>query len=181
MPQPSTPDMQPRDREGGSPAHVHARTPVYESLKAYGAPLVGWDGRATLSLEEALAQGLCLAHEDSTLLRTLPVVFARHAHRLDATRLTARARELGCEAELGMLLELTAQLTGNQRLGALACSLEHARPAEPRFFFEPRGPMERKYTPLRTHALVRRWGFFLDMPPDVFGTLLAKHGAQLQR
>lgn len=182
MPQPSSPDTQLLARDGGSPAHVPARTSVYESLKAYGAPLAGWEGRATLALEEALAQGLRLAHEDSTLLRTLPVVFARQAQGLDASRLTARARQLGCEAELGMLLELTAQLTGDSRLGELARALEHARrPTEPRFFFEPRGPMERKYTPLRTHALMRRWGFFLDMPPDVFGSLLAKHNAHLQR
>jgi hypothetical protein len=171
-------DTQPQARERGASADVRAS--VYESLKAYGAPLADWEGCRTLTLEDALAQGLRLAHQDSTLLRTLPVVLARHALRLNSAQLTARARELGCEAELGMLLELTAKLTGNQRLGALARTLEHARAAEPRFFFEPRGPFERKYTPLRTPEVARRWGFFLDMPPDVFGTLLAKHCAQVQ-
>lgn len=154
---------------------------VYESLVAYGAPLAAWEGHRRLSLEEAVAQGLLLSHQDSTLLRTLPVVLARNATRLDFVQLKMRAEQLGCEAELGMLLELTSQLTGDARLADTARTLEHARHAEPRFYFEPRGPFERKYTPQRTPALMRRWGFFLDMSADVFGALLAKHGAQVQR
>ena len=163
------------------PTGVPGKELVYGVLVAHGAPLAAWGPCENLGLEEALALGLGLAHEDATLLRTLPVVFARNAARLNWKLLQQRAQALGYEAELGLLLELTSRLTGHQHLAALAKGLEHARPTQPRHFFKPRGMFDRMRTEQGTPEVARRWGFLMNMPEDGFRTLLLKHNAQVQR
>ncbi|HEX5748559.1 MAG TPA: hypothetical protein VFZ09_20130 [Archangium sp.] len=152
---------------------------VYESLVAYGAPLLEWAPRCWLRLEETLPWALKLAHDNATVLRVLPLVLARYATALNGQLLQEQAHAAGQEAELGFLLELTAQLTARDELAHLARCFEDARPQEPRYFFEPRSARDRRLAELKTPAVARRWGLFLNMPEDSFSSLLAKHDPAL--
>jgi hypothetical protein len=149
---------------------------VAESLVAYGAPLAAYAPVASAPLEEALLEGLRLSHQDATLLRVLPVVVSRHSRTLDYSRLRARAREAGLEAELGMLLELTARLTGVDALRSEAEALTRPE-GEPRYYFGETGRFARKLADERTPPFARRWGFLLNMSEESFRGVLAKHHA----
>jgi hypothetical protein len=146
-----------------------------ECLVAYGAPLAAYQGRATRSLEEALVEGLGLSHENATVLRALPVVLARNYTTIDYVRLRALACQSGRQAELGMLLELTAEVAN---LGCLLREVEPLKkPQGPPclYFWEERtGRMARKLAEERTPAVVRSWGFLMNMSTDSFRSLLSK-------
>lgn len=153
---------------------------VYESLVAFGAPLPNWQPRREMRLEEALPPALWLSHGNPTLLRVLPLVLARHAAKLDWALLEKKTQEFGQEAELGFLLELTAELTADAKLAERAARFEMAKCAQPRFYFEPRGDRDRRLVEMRTPPVARRWGFLLNMPTDSFRSLLSKYDAALQ-
>jgi hypothetical protein len=154
---------------------------VCETLVAYGAPLADWAPHPWLPLEEALPLALRLARTNATLLRVLPLVLARNASTLDGLRLLERTRDAGQEAEMGFLLELSAELTGHANLAQLASSLEGARQGPPRYFFAPRSERDRRLVELGTAPVARRWGLLLNMPEDSFRSLLAKHDAPVHR
>jgi hypothetical protein len=168
-------------REPSSACAPLSEDSVYESLVAYGAPLANWAPRLHLRLEEVLPWALRLARGNATVLRVLPLVLARHATELDWELLEDRARAVGQEAELGFLLELTAELTARDELAHRAERFVDARPEQPRYFFEPRGERDRKLAELRTPLVARRWGLLLNMPEESFSSLLARHDAPLQR
>jgi hypothetical protein len=146
---------------------------VAECLVAHGAPLAAYEGALTGPLEEALVDGLALSHEDSTILRALPVVIARNHTRIDYPRLRTLACERGREAELGMLLELTAEVAGLEALVHEALKLR--RPERPPcLYFHERGRFGQRLAEQRTPSVARRWGFLMNMTVDCFRDLLLK-------
>lgn len=166
---------------GSPPAFAEAtENDVYESLVAFGAPLANWQPRRNMRLEEALPPALWLSHRNPTLLRVLPFVLARNVPALDWHLLEMKTQEAGQEAELGFLLDLTAELTADASLAERAARFEKAKSAAPRFYFEPRGDRDRRLVELRTPAVARRWGFLLNMPTDSFRSLMSKYDAALQ-
>lgn len=99
---------------------------VKESLAAYGAPLLAYRPRRRLPLEEALVQGLRAAKRDATLLKVLPVVLVKNAQALDWAALKENAKRAKLRAELGMLVELTADLADKPGLKAAPAGLAAA-------------------------------------------------------
>jgi hypothetical protein len=154
---------------------------VVDALADYGAPL--WsDGRPTrLSLEEAVAQGLALARQHPSLLRVLPVVLYKNRSRLSWPELRARVDE-GTLPALGMLLDLTAEVTGIETFRTWAEELFNHRGQQenlenPAPFFEGR-PRGRRYAELarqRTPDVVRRWGFLMATPIDDFRDAVVRY------
>jgi hypothetical protein len=155
---------------------LDAQPNVVEALAGFGAPL--WStGRATdLTLEQAVAGGLELARHRPTLLRVLPVVLCLNRSRVSWPGLRAEvAREsLGA---LGMLLELTAELTGIEAFRRWALELEpFAEPGAAAPFFRDR-PASGRYLALareRTPEVARRWGFVLATPLDDFRSAMER-------
>lgn len=151
---------------------------VYAALIAWGAALVhaGVPAHEPSKLEELLPQATRLAHHDATVLRTLPLLVARHAEELSVDLLQRAATREQQEAEIGMLLALTGSLIGNEKLQRSAEVFAHARKSTPELFFQTSGSdREYRLAQLRTPQVVREWGFLMNMPEDVFRTLLDKY------
>jgi hypothetical protein len=148
-----------------------------DSLIAWGAPLSGERAEAHEGLEDTLLAGLAAARRDGTILRVLPVVLARNLSQLDwrALREGARARKL--KAELGMLVELTADLLDRPELRREVADLRDRRRRGARFFPEIHSDFERRLAGLRTPASARRWGFRMNMSEESFRSTLERHRA----
>lgn len=143
------------------------RPEVVDALVMYGAPL--WSsGRPTqLSLEEAVTRGLALARHHPSLLRVLPVVLFNNRSRLTWDELRSRAADLRA---LGMLLDLTAEVTGVELFRSWACALSECMSQEPPtpFFERSRGGRYLELAQLRTPGVVKKWGFLMATPIDDF-------------
>jgi hypothetical protein len=148
---------------------------VHQTLVAYGAPLVSWEPVRHMSLEQALVQALGLSHEHPALFRVLPLVLLRNANTLDWSRLRALAGEASVEAELGLLVELTAQAVGKPELVQGVSALRPPSVGVLRFFHEPRSEFGRELARQRTPPVAKRWGFWLDLSEDSVRALVRKH------
>jgi DNA-binding transcriptional ArsR family regulator len=149
-------------------------TSVRESLAAYGAPLLD-EPRASLSLTDAILHGLKLARRDATVLRVLPVVVARNASNVDWTDLKDRARRMKLKSELGMLLELTADVADAPSLRRHASGLHDARRKRPRYFPMVESEYEQKLALRRSPPSATRWHFAINMTEDAFRSTVKKH------
>jgi hypothetical protein len=148
-----------------------------ESLAFFGAPLAAYAAVPHLGLEETVARALAASHSEASFLRTLPLVLVRQRDRLNLAQLATAAERLGVTAELGMLLELTADVASWPALRAQAQSLPRVPSREPRYFFNETGRANRQLAERRSPKAARTWGFFLNMPEDSFRSLLGKFGA----
>lgn len=92
--------------------------------------------------------------------------------------LASTARDLGVEAELGMVLDLTAELAGRDSFQTWARGLRPVA-GEPRYLTA--GPsvrvsaLGRAVADERTPAVVARWGFRENMPDEGFRRFFEKH------
>jgi hypothetical protein len=147
---------------------------VGESLVAYGAPLGGWAPKKRLLLEEALAGGVLLAKQNATVLSVLPVVLAKTAEFLDPPALTRAAQKWGVASEMGMLLALTGEVTGNRTLAQMATG--YPRCNTPTFFLETDNATSglRRLALERTPQVVRKWGFWMNASLDDFADRVRK-------
>ena len=143
------------------------------TLTAYGAPLF-FSARRDMGLEEAVVRSLRVLRRDPTVLLSLPVVLVKNERVLDDGQLLAKAKELGLEDELGMVLDLTAELSGRRRFGALARRLTMPSTA-PRYLTDARSSFARRAADESTPLVVARWGFRMNMPESSFRQFLAKH------
>jgi hypothetical protein len=138
------------------------------TLVAYGAPMLV-PAKKEMPLEEAVAKSLALLREDPTVICSLPVVLDHAAETLDPAALRRSAEALRVASELGMVLDLTAELTGAERFRLWAGELA-PHPHAPVYLTRDRVLSEyaRRFTDERTPDVVRRWGFRLNFPlPDL--------------
>lgn len=149
---------------------------VLATLASLGAPLstdAAPDGSP--NPEEAVAQGLRLAHRHPTLARAYPVLLARNRNRLNLERLRQRATELNEKQALGFFLDLTGTLASDRRLRSFAQTLKDRRIRKVRDFFEgPHGKYSRELAEQRTPQVARDWHFRMNMDMDNFRTLYSK-------
>jgi hypothetical protein len=159
----------------GPPAYAEQ---VRGWLAAVGAPLLVAQGASDRppSLEEVVAQGLALSHDDATVARVLPVVLWTQRDRLDEHRLVEEAARLDERQTLGFFLELTGRLARNDRFSALSSSLRDRRRSRVRPFFErPHGRMALAAARKNTPPVARRWGYLMNMGMVSFASAFAKH------
>jgi len=164
-------------RSASSPAADGER--VRGWLAAAGAPLlVSQRSKGRLPpLEEVLAEGLVLSHEDATVARVLPLVLWRHRDRLDHGRLVRAATRRNEREALGFFLALAGRLGGDSRLVSLSERLRDRRRTRARpFFSRAHGRMALALARKRTPALARRWGYLMNMDLDSFASVFVKHG-----
>jgi hypothetical protein len=147
-------------------------------LAAVGAPLLVSEAASDRppSLEEVVAQGLALSHDDATVARVLPVVLWAQRGRLDQSRLVREATRLDERQTLGFFLELTGRLAGNDRFASLSRSLRDQRRSRVRpFFARPHGRMALAAARKSTPRVARRWGYLMNMGMDSFASAFVKH------
>lgn len=159
------------DHEDSNASDIQLRN----ALAAYGAPFAGASPKASLPLEEALVRGLGLAHHDATVLRTLPVVFAKNEHQIDWPALRNLAYRHKRRPELGMVVEITAHLLGRDDLRHHIEGLNDARLKRKRYFFEPQSSFEKTAAAKNSPPAALRWGFYLNMGEEAFRATLEKH------
>jgi DNA-binding Lrp family transcriptional regulator len=145
------------------------------ALAAHGAPLAGVAPDPRAGLEEAVLLGVAGVRRDPSFLRVLPVVLARHAAHLDFARLRALAVARGLRAELGLVLDLTADAAGLPELRRHAAPLGDARRRRDRFLPESMSVRERELARRRSPPAARRWHFLVNVTEASLRELVRKH------
>ena len=148
-----------------------------ESLAAWGAPLATARSLRHYSLNESLLRGLTQARTDGTVLRVLPSVFARHLTLMDWPSLREDARRKKLKAELGLMVELTAQLLERPDLTKQVVALRDKRRRTMSFFSAAKSGYEEELAKQRSPAVAKRWGFWMNMSEESFRSTLEKHRA----
>jgi len=143
------------------------------TLTAYGAPLF-FLAKRDMTLEEAVVRSLRILRRDPTVLLSLPLVLVRNERALDKELLLAKARSLGLETELGMMLDLTGEVARLRRFQTLARRLGAPR-ARLLYLTNARSSFARRAADESTPPVVARWGFRMNMPESSFRQFLAKH------
>jgi hypothetical protein len=148
------------------------------ALKFYGAHLLHSEDppRKSPPLEEVLAAGLSCAHSDASLAGNLPIVLHRNPS-VNLDELCRLARLRGESQTLGFFLDLTDELTDQQRFSAKAKTLRDRRVRRMRNFFSPDGsvsPFERELVEMNSPAVARRWHFLMNMSLDSFRSYFRK-------
>ena len=143
------------------------------TLVAYGAPL-GARPRAEMTLEKALVRSLGLLGEAPRVFLSLPLVLAASRERLDFERLRRVARAARRGPELGLVLELTSEVTGDPFFGEQAVGLS-ARSGAPQFLVPVDTAFVRRTAELEAPEVARRWGFRFRTPVSSFREFYGKH------
>jgi hypothetical protein len=145
-------------------------------LRTLGAPLtvppvsVSDDER-----EQALVDGVQLAHRDATLTRVFPIVLWRQWKHVDRNRLKETARRARVKHSLGFLAALTGQLSGDRALQQWANGLRDYRVTALRPFFELASIADsREITERNTPSVAREWGFLMNLDYESFEAAFQK-------
>jgi hypothetical protein len=156
--------------------HRRSDDAVRERVSALGAPVIVHRTPARqVAVEETLVDGVALAHKDPALARSLPVAFYRQRDHLDPERLATLARASSEKAAVGLFLDLTAKLSGDERFAAWARTLRDRRVHATRpFFYSRAAALQAAAQRDRSPAVARRWGYRLDMDLDDFRSLFEK-------
>lgn len=150
-------------------------TEVKESLVAYGAPLLAYRPVVHAPLEKTLVLALRAAKRDGTLLKILPIVVAKNAGLLDWVALKENAKREKLRPELGMLVELTADVADMPELKENVRDLADRRRSVPSFFQEPRSKYERQLARSATPRAARKWHFLMNVSEETLRSTLRKH------
>lgn len=145
-------------------------------MRALGAPLpYAPEAVADDDREQALVEGVSLAHRDATLARVMPVVLFRQWKDLDRKRLKDRARLAREKHSLGFLTALTGDLSGDRSMVRWAEGLRDHRVTGLRPFFElPSANRTRELAERRTPAVARDWGYLMDLDYESFQSAFEK-------
>ena len=138
------------------------------SLAAHGAPLFGDVAPRPLPLEQALLGGLALARKDAHVFLALPAVLSRRAGEVAWQGLKESARRLKLKAELGLLIDLTADVAGAPALRHHCAGLADGRRRIPRLLPSAAGAYERRLAELRSPEAARRWNFLVNLTEQAF-------------
>ena len=146
-------------------------------LASVGAPLGAPRPTGPVpELEEVLVDALKLSHRDAAVARVLPVTLWRRRRDLNLDRLVDKATRRDERHALGCFLELAGRFGGDPALVRTARRLRDKRRRKMRMFFEGRTPgryasaLTRRNTPREA----RRWGYYMNMPLDSFGSPFEK-------
>jgi hypothetical protein len=148
------------------------------ALAHYGAPLFVAETEVGTppGVEEAVASGLRLAHEDPAVAGNLPVVLWLN-RELDVQELATLALRAGEGQTLGFMLELTNELSGTAVFKDAADALRDKRHRKLKNFFSRDGrfgPYEEELAQLNTPEVAKRWHFLMNTGLDSFQSYFRK-------
>jgi DNA-binding transcriptional ArsR family regulator len=146
-------------------------------LRDLGAPLgAPPSSKQAPSVETAVAEGLVLSHQNSTVARVLPLVLWRQREKLDLQQLVREATRRDERETLGFYLDLTSRLGRYPRFAEASRALRDRRRTRVRLFFaKPHGPYDLALARKNTPAVARRWGYLMNMGVDSFAAAFTKH------
>jgi hypothetical protein len=150
---------------------------IRESLAGWGAPLANVRPKRHYPLTETLLRGLQESRQDGTVLRILPSVLSQHLDEIDWPGLREGARGRKLKAELGLLVDLTAELLGRVELKNEVDSLHDRRRTLMRFLPAVKSKYEAELAKRRSPDVAQRWGFWMNMQLATFRSLIQKHHA----
>jgi hypothetical protein len=151
---------------------------VRAQLVHFGAPLFvrRREMRAVPRLENVLAAGLRLSHQDPAVAGNLPVVLAKNPE-VDVGELARLAARDGEGQTLGFFLELTDQLSGAGKFAATAALLRDKRLKKARNFFSVDGGFgahEEQLAVMHTPEVAKRWNYLMNMSLESFQSYFRK-------
>lgn len=147
---------------------------VLQSLAAYGAPLASAEPLATLTVEDALVEGLKLSHRKAVVFRTLAVVVLKHCATLDWNRVKQRAAAENETRALGLLVELTSNIAGQPELRKHVEDLQPQEAHGTEYYFQVRSKYDRESAEARSPNVAKRWGYVLNTTEDSLRSLVLK-------
>jgi DNA-binding transcriptional ArsR family regulator len=158
------------------PDEIHADT-VRGWLRDLGAPLgAPPSSKRAPSVETAVADGLALSHQNSTVARVLALVLWRQREKLDLDQLVREATRRDERETLGFYLELTSRLGRYPRFAKASRALRDRRRTRVRLFFaKPHSAYDLTLARKNTPAAARRWGYLMNMGVDSFASAFTKH------
>lgn len=148
---------------------------VRNQLFTLGAPTFGEEVEVA-DLETALVAGVMLSHDDATVSSVLSLVFFKQVDKLNFAKLVEVAKSVNEANALGFYLDLTTEVSGEQRFRQATLMLDASKsPTNQDFFPEFKSSFSRKLADMRTPTLARKWGFRMNMPTEVYEDTFKKH------
>lgn len=140
------------------------------SLVYFGAPLTYYEKRRTMDVLPAIAGGALLARSDATLLSVMPVVIVKNRASLllSPLELKHECEAIDAEAEMGMLLDLTASMTGDAVLAELSSAFKVKDVPEYFLHSDNTSDSRRTLADMRTPDVIRRHGFMVNATLEDF-------------
>lgn len=157
---------------------------VRAELRVLGAPLFRDSVLVSIddSVEAALVRGVALAHFDGVVASILPVCIYKQRDALHIDRLTCEARLLGEEREIGFFLDLTSEISGDERFAEWSRMFQDARESGTCYFFsdEVVSQRARALADLHTPHLAKKWNLRMNASMDSFVSAFRKHVGEVR-
>lgn len=149
---------------------------VRRRLKTLGAPLNGRAmRRANVDVEETLVAGVKLARQDATVARVMPLCLWHERSNVDWKKLLASVHGAEEKHTLGFFLELTTELSGDERFKSCAVMLRDKRVRTVHDFSMGRKTSSaRELAEAKTPQVARDWGFRMNMESESFQSTFDK-------
>ncbi len=149
---------------------------VRRRLKTLGAPLNNRAmRRSNVDVEETLADGVRLARWDATVARVMPLCFWHERCAVNWKRLLANVHGAEEKHALGFFLELTTELSGDERFKSCAALLRDKRVRSiHNFFMGPKTASAIELAEAKTPIVARDWGFRMNLEYESFQSTFDK-------
>ncbi len=143
---------------------------VRRRLKTLGAPLNGRAmRRSNVDVEQTLADGVRLARWDATVARVMPLCLWHQRCAVNWKRLLASVYGSQEKHALGFFLELTTELSGDERFKSCAAMLRDKRVRTiHNFFMGPKTASAIELAEAKTPVVARDWGFRMNLEYESF-------------
>jgi hypothetical protein len=131
--------------------------------------------RSNVDLEETLVAGAKLARRDATVARVMPLCLWHERSNVDWKRLLTSVYGADDKHTLGFFLELTTELSGDERFKSCAGLLRDKRVRTVHDFFMGRKTASaRELAEAKTPKVAREWGFRMNMEYESFQSTFDK-------
>lgn len=162
---------------GADVGDVDEATDVRRSMAAWGAPLVVSRPTRAFDLHTTIVAALEHARTDGTVLRVLPTLVLRNRPAIDWIELAEKARARRVRAELGLVLDVAAAISGDDTLVKQADALIDRRVRQFRYFPAVSGRFEAELAQARSPDVATRWRFWMNLSLESFRSTWERHRA----
>jgi len=161
---------------------------VSDRLRELGLPMMGdlldLNSETVHGDEELVVKAVCMAKENPTLARSLPVVLVNLLPNVNSHRLHFWAKRNKVKRELGFFVALTAHLSKEPALKKLSKLFYDKRWSKPEYFLtaekDVRG-FQAKLVENNTPPLAKAWKLKMNLGLDSFESLFSKFMSETTR
>ncbi len=127
-----------------------------------------------VSVESLLVEAASLSQEDTSVARSLPVLFFKFRNSLDFDTLKHESLNRGNKHRVGFFLELAGELSRDKHLTEASNNFMDHRFKVPQPFFNNQSTLSQQLAEMRTPHLARKWGWRMNMGQDAFESTYEK-------